>query len=89
MSDGPARPGYEDVLSEIERIAASAGEAASTSELGQSVRGRSIPCLTLTDPAAPAEDKQHVLIVASQHGSEESGRALALALADFAVRLSV
>jgi len=48
-----------------------------------SVQGRPILAATITDPALPARDKQHVLVVAGQHGDEESGRLVALALADW------
>ncbi|HEY3321191.1 MAG TPA: M14 family zinc carboxypeptidase [Planctomycetota bacterium] len=45
--------------------------------------GLPIYAVTLTDPAAPEADKQHVLIVAGQHGNEESGRMVALGLMDW------
>ena len=81
-SDGN-RPDYEDVLREIERLSGPAGGLLQVRQLGASVQGRSIPCAILTDPAKPDDDKQRVLIVAGQHGTEESGRAMALALMEF------
>ena len=83
MTATSARPGYEDVLAELDRLRASAGPLASAQELGKSLRGRPIPCLLLTDPSADDADKQRVLLVAGQHGTEESGRAMALALTEF------
>jgi len=80
MSSTSARPGYEDVQELIDRLWASAGRLVQVRDLGQSVQGKTIRCAILTDPAAPADDKQHVLVVAGQHGTEESGRAMAMAL---------
>lgn len=51
--------------------------------LGRSLEGRDIPCLTITDTSVPDEDKQRVLVIAGQHGTEESGRAIALELISF------
>jgi len=51
--------------------------------LGKSVQGREIPCIQFFDPEVPEELKQRALIIAGQHGSEESGRAIALALMQF------
>ena len=80
MSSTSARPGYEDAQELIDRLRESAGRLVRVRDLGQSVQGRTIRCAILTDPAAPADDKQHVLVVAGQHGTEESGRAVAMAL---------
>jgi hypothetical protein len=41
--------------------------------------------VTVTDPEAPAAEKQHVLITAGHHGNEESGRLVALRLLDWLV----
>jgi hypothetical protein len=46
---------------------------------------RPILAVTVTDPQVPPQDKQHVLVVAGQHGNEESGRLQALALLDWLV----
>lgn len=85
MPAQPDRPGYEDVLQEVERLRSSGDPAVAVQLLGESVQRRAIHCVVLTDPAAPAEDKQHVMIVAGQHGTEESGRAMALALMEHLV----
>ncbi|MGA2616060.1 MAG: M14 family zinc carboxypeptidase [Thermoguttaceae bacterium] len=45
--------------------------------------GRPIYAVTISDPGVPDHDKQQVLIVAGQHGNEESGRMVALALLDW------
>jgi len=50
-----------------------------------SAEGRPIYAVTVTDPGASDDRKQHVLIVAGQHGNEEGGRLLALAALDHLV----
>jgi hypothetical protein len=55
------------------------------SEAGWSAQGRPIYAATVTGARSPADDAQHVLIVAGQHGDEESGRMLALATLDWLV----
>jgi hypothetical protein len=78
-----ARPDYEDVLQAIERARSAAGDRVRVRILGKTVQGRDIPCAICTDPAVPDDDKQHVLIIAGQHGAEESGRAIALSVLEF------
>ncbi|MHC4716087.1 MAG: M14 family zinc carboxypeptidase, partial [Planctomycetota bacterium] len=83
MADRTVRPSYADVMEHLDRLA---GEpVGAVEEIGRSVKGRAIRAATFTDPEADDEDKQHVLIVASQHGSEESGRAMVMATMDFLV----
>jgi len=57
----------------------------SVAEAGRSRQGRPIYAATVTGPQANEADKQHALIVAGQHGDEESGRMLALATLDWLV----
>ncbi len=83
MSARGARPDYEDVVQTVRRAQAAAGGRVRVQVLGQTVQGRDIPCAICTDPAVPDDDKQHVFIVAGQHGAEESGRAIALAVLEF------
>lgn len=54
-------------------------------ELARTSEDRPILAAIVTDPAVPADDRQHALIVAGQHGDEESGRMVALALLDWLV----
>jgi len=49
---------------------------------GTSAQGRAILAAAVTSPGRD-DDKQHVLIVAGQHGNEESGRMVALATLDY------
>ncbi len=46
----------------------------------RSVEGRPIYAVAVTDPRVKPKDKEHVLVVGGQHGNEESGRMVALAL---------
>ena len=79
------RPSYDDVMQQVEQLGESKHNSVEVLSIGTSVQGRNIPCVRLTDPSVAHDDKQHVLIVASQHGAEESGRAIAMALMDFLV----
>lgn len=86
MPSNPIKPSYQDVLDHIKRLQqGSAGRLVQVSTIGKSVQGRDLPSVMLTDPSIPPHDKQHLLIVASQHGSEESGRAIAMELMDWLV----
>ncbi len=80
---GRSRPGYDDVVEEVERVREKAGALCEVRTLGRSIAGRDIPCVVLSDPSQPEEKKQRVLVVAGQHGTEESGRAIALELLSF------
>jgi hypothetical protein len=51
--------------------------------VGRSVQGRPLYSVTVTDPRVPPQDKQHVLVLAGQHGEEESGRMTALSLLEW------
>ena len=77
------KPDYPDVLAAIQAFQSQGGTRIVVHEIGKSLQGRAIPAVTLTDPALPAAEKQHLLVYAGQHGSEESGRAIALALIEF------
>jgi len=81
MADKDVRPSYADVMEHLEGLSARA--EVTMEEIGRSVQGRGIAAATFTAPEVPDDDKQRVLIVASQHGAEESGRAMAMAAMDF------
>lgn len=74
-------PTYEDCISESQAVAKAAPDLAAFSEIGRTAQGRAIPLLTLTDPAVPDANKSVVLVSGGTDGSEEVGRAVALALA--------
>lgn len=54
-------------------------------KMGQTFEKRAIYAVEVTDPTVKDELKQNVLVVAGQHGNEESGRMVALALLDWLV----
>ncbi len=78
-------PDYNDVEKCIKDLEKKKNPFVEIRTIGQTVQGRDIHCLLLTDPEIDEKEKQHVMIVAGQHGSEESGRASALELVDFLV----
>lgn len=57
----------------------------SVEDVLHTAEGRPIYAVTVTDRSVPDRFKQNVLIVAGQHGNEESGRLIALALIDWLV----
>lgn len=75
------RPDYDDVLKSIDMLPKSS--KIKIIELGDSVQKRRIRCVQFSDSNIANETKQHALIIAGQHGSEESGRAIAIALMQF------
>ena len=83
MAHRPDRPNHDDALAQLDRLRRDAGDVVEVRGIGRSVQGRQIPCAILTDPSVPDEDKQRVLLVAGQHGTEESGRAMVMGLMDW------
>lgn len=82
MSNVSDKPDYEDVMRVVSALKGTS-PAIQVRMLGASVQGREIPCVIFGDPAQGADDRQHALIISGQHGSEESGRAIAIALMRF------
>jgi hypothetical protein len=78
-------PTPDEVEAYIRRVEKESGRLAKVREVIRSGQGRPIYAVTLTDPSAKDADKQHAMIVAGQHGNEESGRIIALALIDWLV----
>lgn len=75
-------PTSAEVLEHVARLAERHPRLVRLTTAGRSGQGRPIPAVRVTDPDAPDADKQHVLILAGQHGNEESARLVALALLD-------
>jgi hypothetical protein len=73
-------PGPQDIADELDAAARSLKGGAVVKPIGKSVDGRDILSCRLTDPSVSDDLKQHALIVAGQHGNEESGRLGALAV---------
>ncbi|MFC1582761.1 M14 family zinc carboxypeptidase [Planctomycetota bacterium] len=74
------KPDCNDVAKEVENVLKDHPDLCQSIQVGQSVQGRELPGVTVTDPEKGNDDKQQVLVIAGQHGSEESGRAIALEL---------
>ena len=74
-----------DVEAHIKKVAKAHPDFVKVRKVIDSMEGRGIYSATITDPDTSDVDKQTVLIVAGQHGNEESGRIVALALIDWLV----
>lgn len=74
-------PDYIDVMAVIEKI--KNNKKVAYHQLGFSDENREIPGIVITDNSVSNEQKARAMIITSQHGSEESGRAIALGLIDF------
>ncbi|HUV38078.1 MAG TPA: M14 family zinc carboxypeptidase [Planctomycetota bacterium] len=72
-----------DVDRHVRRVAKAHPDLVKVKRVIRSVQGRPIWAVTVTDPKVSSVDKQHALVVGGQHGNEESGRAVALALIDW------
>jgi hypothetical protein len=78
-------PTSAEVAAHVHRVATRHVSLVRVSEVARTEEGRPIHAVTVTDPDAPAAEKQHVLITAGHHGNEESGRLVALRLLDWLV----
>jgi hypothetical protein len=76
-------PNSAEVRSHLEQLARKFPKMLRLKTLEHTKEGRPIDVAYVTDPAAPANNKQHALIVAGQHGDEESSRMIALKLLDW------
>ncbi len=76
-------PNSAEVRAHLERLASKFPKLLRLKTLEHTKEGRPIDVAYVTDPATPAKDKQHALIVAGQHGDEESSRKVALSLLDW------
>ena len=76
-------PTSAQVEAHVRKAARSHPGLVAAAKVGKSQQGRPLYAVTVTDGETPDDDKQHVLILAGQHGNEESGRIVALALIDW------
>ena len=76
-------PTYEEVCEHLERAAA-ASAFIRAEVVGRSFEGRDLWLATVTDFDVADDDKQTVVLTCGVHGSEESGRALGIAVLDWA-----
>lgn len=77
------RPDSADVEAHVRKVGEHFPRAVTVRRVGESTQGGAIQAVTITDNPSADDDKQHVMIIAGQHGSEESGRIIALALMDW------
>jgi hypothetical protein len=73
-------PTYEEVMARADALAAQFPESLSCRTIGLSEEGRPIPMLTVGDPG---RDCPLLMVTGGTHGSEETGRAAALAFAEW------
>lgn len=85
MSSTPAvSPTSAEVHEHLQRAARRRPDLLTVRTLGRTrVGDLPIEVAIVTDRDYPADDKQHVLIVAGQHGNEESARLVALRVIDY------
>ena len=79
------RPTPREVEAHVRKLQQRHPRLVAAAAVGQSGQGRPIQAVTVTSADVPDDDKQHVLLVAGQHGNEESGRLVALAALDWLV----
>ena len=76
-------PTYEEVCAHLEGACARS-PVVRREVVGKSFEGRDLWLATVTDFDVPDDEKQAVVLTCGVHGSEESGRALGLAVLDWA-----
>lgn len=76
-------PDNDAVRQQLERLAKENSAFIQLATVGHTSERRAIDAATITDPRSDDEQKQHVLIVAGQHGNEETARLVALRLIDY------
>ena len=85
MATIAAHPDSAEVVAHVRALRARHPRLVSVRALARTAAGRPILGVTVADPAARPTGRQHVLVTAGQHGNEESGRLVALALLDWLV----
>ena len=79
-------PTLAEIQAQLVKTAKAFPKFARLEQVGLSGQGRPLLAMRLTDPSVRPADKQHVLVAGGQHGNEESGRAVAMALIDWLCR---
>ena len=78
-------PTSAEIEQHLKKVASEHPSLVTLEKVADSGEGRPIYCATVTDSEREANDKQHALIIAGQHGNEERGRLVALRLIDWLV----
>lgn len=85
-SDTPSNgvsPTSREVSERLAGLLRERPDVVSTTVAGTTAGGLAVEAAEITDRGVPNDDKQHVLVVAGQHGNEETARLVALRLIDF------
>lgn len=69
----PIYPSFEQLMERLKEWEKEHPRFLKLRDLGKSLQGRPLVAAVLTDPDAPAQDKEHVLITAQHCGGERSG----------------
>jgi hypothetical protein len=85
MTSRAFHPTSAEVAAHVRELRARHPRLVSIRTLARTAGGRPILAATVTDPDSRSSGQQHVLVTAGQHGNEESGRLVALALLDWLV----
>ena len=83
MRSDTTHPDYNDASAVLQTLSKSHPKTLTLRRIGQSARQRDIQAAIITAPDGNDDIKERVLVIAGQHGSEESGRAVALALIQY------
>jgi len=67
---GPEYHDYAETIEELENLAATYPDITQLTTIGESVAGRTIACIKVSDNAEADEDEPPVLIVGNHHGNE-------------------
>jgi hypothetical protein len=76
-------PSFEKIQARLENWAHSHRDILRLEVLGKTAQGRPLYAIHLNDPAAPEQDKEHVLITAQHSGIERSGTTSVLLLVEW------
>jgi hypothetical protein len=84
MKSPEVSPSYDEIYERTKRLAAAHPDIVELVDIGVSEKGGlNLPFVRITDPTVPLDEKQVVLITGGTHGSEETGRATAMHLAEW------
>ena len=78
-------PSSDEVRAYLTRTEKRFPRVARVETVGRSGEGRPIDTITLRDPRRPHDQQQTVLIVAGQHGNEESARLVCVSMVAFSI----
>jgi hypothetical protein len=71
---------YPDLTTELQQLASDHPNYVSLTSIGQSLQGRDLWMMRITDPSVPAEGKYRIYIDGEHHGNEQLGGELCILL---------